>query len=855
MVEAANPLCQNCGHPVLDPLACYCTGCGCRLGHLVILSSSGECSIAEGVGRCWVELKNQGVGAVRVGVRHEYQGAIHRCETGAPVEPMPDGEPTYVLAPDATERLDFVVPGQAISGRVQTTVYLRVWDEDGTGSTYNRGYHAPKPRTLPHSWINRWPEPGRLDCPQELVVFPRRHRKAYIRLRNLGQLSLTVTIGPLPQNFGFTTDHEVVSGVHTPIPGLSPDERTLETVVPGGEEQRVTLLAPPLQETWHDSDARIRLRASDGQQHVIRMFREPILPGFHEEVAWIMGVDFGTHESRVYATPGFRAAARRVPRVIVRRPSTMGFSVGRPDDPACGISHERLRSYTDAVDGMKLLLNKGESLSLVGRMWTPRELVVRFLRYLKALAEESPEFDEPNVFDVSHSCLAVPALETLTKRSLQADETRAAAIEGGFPDHGTSIHLEPDCAALDFIHQRRTSAYEDFDPQHGDYICIFDCGAGTTDISILRYLVGNNGQDAPRAGDAQDEVHLQFIGVTGCELFAGNMIDRLLANAVLEKLERSPGFKKPPASQLKDLLAMKKREFEKLEDEFVLEGEEDSRLVRDMPDAVRVSKEQLYQYIRTRPTPEEMRKARLESSLVWPSPSQPGDAIRVEIPRQQIDEILAPWLEMILETGIHPRTGQHAMTSLSELLAEKGLERRDVHWACLTGGSSIMIPVAQAVYDFFKPESGGARRFKLITPPLNEIRDNVARGAALRHQYRIEGRLPCDVYATVTPLVAENAPASMTRELLRAGVTDGAEQSARPIALDYGYAVLVALGVRYPNGAAGDVFRHTLLLSGGQPNRVLMKVTYRDSRVFLELKAGPEGQPEPPAWVDEVLTV
>jgi len=88
--------------------------------------------------------------------------------------------------------------------------------------------------------------------------------------------------------------------------------------------------------------------------------------------------------------------------------------------------------------------------------------------------------------------LSLPVLGDATSYQRQESRTVEAAAEAGelfgvTPDR-ILTEREPVCAAIDLVAlQSRTPASEGGQSlHHGDWLCVFDCGAGTTDISLMQ---------------------------------------------------------------------------------------------------------------------------------------------------------------------------------------------------------------------------------------------------------------------------------------------------------------------------------------------------------------------------------
>ncbi|MCC7494107.1 MAG: hypothetical protein IT204_17240 [Fimbriimonadaceae bacterium] len=138
--------------------------------------------------------------------------------------------------------------------------------------------------------------------------------------------------------------------------------------------------------------------------------------------------------------------------------------------------------------GMKLFLHAANPLGLAaGEL--DRVVEEYFHEIFRALQERSP-------VDLSDCTfvLSVPVLRNEAERAEQERRTiAAAAAAGDFFDlehHQFQVQLEPLCAAVDILdcEARRAAA----DPAGGqtlhdhDWLCVFDVGAGTTDICFIQ---------------------------------------------------------------------------------------------------------------------------------------------------------------------------------------------------------------------------------------------------------------------------------------------------------------------------------------------------------------------------------
>jgi molecular chaperone DnaK (HSP70) len=224
---------------------------------------------------------------------------------------------------------------------------------------------------------------------------------------------------------------------------------------------------------------------------------------------YVVGIDFGTYKSAVY----YRDLSRpnEEPHCITfegkdNHPSSMFFrSAG--GQPEFGWLYDSLGRTSEAkqhgwflVEAVKLLLGGGisdfsdrDNDDLIANIQkthrSPVELVRLFLNHLRgAIDEQTTVLGQP---PDRRTVLSVPLLTESKSQSngtsaaeLQRQNTLEAACLAGFAQGELSTEPEPLCVATYLMANQ--AKYPELRLSDNDIVCIFDCGHGTTDISIVR---------------------------------------------------------------------------------------------------------------------------------------------------------------------------------------------------------------------------------------------------------------------------------------------------------------------------------------------------------------------------------
>ncbi|MDX2000739.1 MAG: Hsp70 family protein [Thermoanaerobaculia bacterium] len=253
-----------------------------------------------------------------------------------------------------------------------------------------------------------------------------------------------------------------------------------------------------------------------------------------------IGLDFGTTHS-VIAVPDEHGDDYELVRdegeALI--PSVLAF-VGGPDSYRIGVAARREAEAAPerAVRSIKRILGYQGSRELMGRAFTPEELVARILEKLVERAESWLLERSGRAYDIRHAIVTIPVsfYDSQILAILRACSAAGLEIEAQGPD-SHSLLDEPTAATLHYF-----ASLSEFDvsgefaarldQQGGLNAVVFDYGGGTLDISVThveRLAAGSLG--------------LSVLATLGDETIGGDSLDLALLKRVCERTggER-PGF-------------------------------------------------------------------------------------------------------------------------------------------------------------------------------------------------------------------------------------------------------------------------------------------------------------------------
>ncbi len=578
---------------------------------------------------------------------------------------------------------------------------------------------------------------------QTLVIFTTHQREQRVTVRNLGGTATRVRLEGLPGGVRGSWEAPPEPGPEDILEISFDDEAPVYVenaqepqMIPGEGALVLTLRADD------DFHGVARARIIDGDEpHELTLYGEPTQQSAGLVQHWTVGIDFGTAKSAVYYTDNWVKVEEREPQPILwpagpsstnRTETTTRSAVmyeRGAETPLCGhhvVTSAGAESADElVVESIKTRL-RGEAaerpVTLPGGGETDAvHLVVEFMRYLIEEVRGSRPF-RGNVDMDARLVLTLPVMDTRDAFDMQRQSTLRAAEMAGLPVSELLTPGEPECAALDLMHSLRRGDYtfngKPYQLQDNETMLVFDCGAGTTDIALLRVVLSDGKFEAEQLATAGYR-------------FGGDTVDDLLLSWVLEQQgdavqlgwNRGRAMVKPAGMDRPLPLYAAREECRRLKESLF------------MPEAASGTRE-----FHTDLGTLELGPAHVER-LVVPFLETMFTAGIMPDPRlffpdldARLDDKMreALWREMV-------PTAKQKVRTLDRAMREAGLRRGDVTFLFITGGTGQIPIIAPKLYDFM----GRSARIVVATP--EDCTVNVARGASLYYDYRLSGILRCGV--------------------------------------------------------------------------------------------------------------
>ena len=441
---------------------------------------------------------------------------------------------------------------------------------------------------------------------------------------------------------------------------------------------------------------------------------------------WIVAIDFGTAKSAVFVTDTFLKDPQpqginwkntgQGARVVV--PSVVQYIQNRAM-PRCGYdiaaSNDPLTVYS-----IKKRLNDDTGFPLSNGK-TTTDVVKDFLNFLIShVRQQMREQSGDDIFAEAHVVMCLPVLDQGTEFEEQKRRTLLAAEQAGLDGTKISFFAEPECAAIDFL-RRRKQLKMTF--QDGDLLCVFDCGAGTTDLCVMQ--VNYNGGGEPE---------FTPVALAGFP-FGGDVVDELLTEYILKELDSRKMIESLSADQTK----------------ITFKGSRTPYSRSDMKMDVRRYKEKLPMPAANSAAPAVENHYKMEGLTISPP---------LVVDWTTVETLFSPYVESMLELGFNAgdtipdwpkrvgkgRVIETDLPSARDTLYAKNIAPDRIKWLCLTGGSSLIPFMEAQVRGMFSGANGVVPTREMADEQRKQIDPefilNVARGAAMRPLYRVEGRLP-----------------------------------------------------------------------------------------------------------------
>ncbi len=667
----------------------YCVQCGWKLCSLGYIQSPTPLPLhGKEIAECTLTLSNDGAGDLEFKIGNLPTGVTPKPHTHLPtnlVRLEANKSSTLKLCIDPTKILD----KEAINLDIPITSN----DRRGT----KKDDYRPLLRDLerPHSLsilLDRRAL-GPVVVEQSLLVFREEPIPQYLHIHNLGQAHTTVT---LVAEGGFLI---------TSVPNEPPREK-ITLSLSEAKLCKVRVQAPPSTRDQREQVGIITITGAGLEKGI----EEVILQTFYAEPTetqhkkWHIGIDFGTSKTAVFVQESFRPESSPRPILWEDETGTLQYSV-----PSL-----LLRSGSSTDFGYHITRLPGDKIfrsfkSLLHQDKASQEeqaeriqIVSDFLHHIRRNIELADFLQNENVWENSQCVMSLPILDNDVAHKNQETLTRLAAEEAGFEVENIEWAYEPDVAAVDFLNRHDEMGMH---PKEGEYICVFDSGAGTTDISILKVRM---------EGEVPHFVSTVRAGFP----VAGDLLDMLLVE------DFKPQIRADIPTQ--NLLEETRRAKHRL-------------LIPKHQRSLRQNHEEKL------------------DTLVYD--------VNLLVGWNQIRNLYLPYINAMLQTGIgrdkkqviYEENNQPTLVpiekeypSLLSKMAQEGISKKDIRWLCLVGGSSIIPCVIESLTTLFRnaalipPLEHLARQQEATTPDYTL---NVARGASRWLLRRVSGQLPFPIRA------------------------------------------------------------------------------------------------------------
>ena len=465
----------------------------------------------------------------------------------------------------------------------------------------------------------------------------------------------------------------------------------------------------------------------------------PPVPSTRPVHPWIIGIDFGTAKtaaSLVRNRPG-----QAIKPIIAQWPWENNTKESKVDSvlvyrntggrPLFGVKAINPERDAVVVRSMKKYLASEIDIPMPNGSKRPvLDVVTDFLRAVHGELRSQEELVQTGNRAIDEALIALSIPVHLDERldELQRENTEKAARAAGFAKNDLEFYYEPECAAVDYLLRQRDY---DLDLNLGDIIAVFDLGAGTTDICILK---------VSRENDNPTFTRLAQVGFP----LGGDLIDELLADKALKHWTEVAHSINIPVTSGSAKSKGKTADPDKLEYPITIKGHTEER-----KDALKV----LRQGYKEKLGSGEEEKKGYEPFL--------DDNFAFSVTWDLLATLFTPYLTMMLTDGVSAGaeirdsnieggklTVSSRIPSVDDQLFNIGKDSRDIAYVLLTGGSSFMPFIASTLQEYFSaakiiPDED--KRSAMLKDPTQPHTLNVARGAAARVCYRFDSPLPFDL--------------------------------------------------------------------------------------------------------------
>lgn len=813
--------CPTCRFGLAGPVR-FCPHCGWPAGRLTVELDRDSLGV-PGDGEATIDLCVRNVGAGPV----EYSIAVAADQPWAyllvggrrPVPRVTDRR----LQPDRLDNsLSLGLSAHDLPDEViHVLLDIESSDRSGSGPMQFRPWDVEAYRF--RKWQVRVPlrrlGPARLYIGTRLCVFTVRQRSAFVPVRNLGGSVATPSF------------HTPTPGIRVAWEGRSPLEA--EAIPPGGVARLLVEAADDF-----DGPGELAVIADDGTRHQIALYGEPAQQTAGLVKRWTLGIDFGTSKSAVYYTDNWVKVEERSPQAVLwpaganrsERTATSTRSAlmyrGQSDVPLCGHEVPVEAGAEDAeeelvVEAMKTRLRlhpENDAVALPGgRSESPVSMVAHFMRYLLDEVRGAEPFRGSVGMDARY-VLTLPVMADRRAFLAQRDNTlQAAGMAGLHKSDDLLTPSEPECAALDLMHSLRRGEYsfggQPYHLQDGELLLVLDCGAGTTDVALLQVSLSNG------------TFGVEHVAAAGFP-FGGDVVDDLLLSFLLDESADQLRFGRRGRRAMVQIdpasppipVHRARSECRRIKE---------SLFVEDAGDGPRQFRTDLGTYELAPGHVERLIAPFLETMFaagVMPDPARFFPRLDALL---DDDLRLALWRELALTRGTEVRP-------LKQALGEAGVQRSDVTFLFVTGGTGQVPIVASRLYEFM------GRSARIVVASPEDCTLNVARGASLFYEYRVSGVLRCGV--DIVGLDPASGVELFRQQACAPGALPGPELE-RAALLGPRSSIELCLAATYPGDGPSGIIAATLVTNPSpESRRVIVHTGYGSDRTLTWKVAYADGE-------------
>ncbi len=669
-------MCNTVGCPAPSPASpdeVFCRRCGWPLGRARVQTDSSELIVTE-----------HATPTLTARVENVGQGTLHWWFGDLPGGMTPQDAPKPVREGESQAVRLSIDRASLEPGQVEVRVPFEACTKSGSGPDDFREFWFDECwRDFDVAATIVRPRIGPLEMPWRTILFSDSIPEVTLNARNAGETPLDIEVS--------------VSGGYTACPFGGAASSRVAVALPPGEPQTITIACPELaagqsgEVAFESRDLGDRRWATAGIEWVDTP--DAAMP----EQRYVVAVDLGTSKTAAAvldqrvrgAEPKLLMWDRPGADAVAWMPTRVAFGDG--DQPiSCGHLAPIGGPKGDVMDRLKMRMTDRDPRTRAG--------IAYILRNVFDQIAHGYGWD---IFENATCVFSVPALDMGREYEHRIEVYRELIAVAGAP-YGIDASAvqfvpEPECAAVEHLHRMQVDTegyFSNFAIAEDDWICVFDIGAGTTDVAFAQVTIGDDGS----LGFA----NVASLGYT----VAGNYVDaRLLTWCLMQW--RDNGVLEDPGSRERP--------------EVTVAGETWSRA--ELLEQIRVLKEVLYT-----PDPGGRSPERVDLDMFITA--------KLKLTRRVVTQRILPMCHALYRQGGDAIGRSIGGPPLGNWLIDEGGNRRlvpaRVAAIFLSGGTSNVPDFGDQLRDLVL-RSAEIRR-------LDEPRLHVVRGAARRPAVRAQHR-------------------------------------------------------------------------------------------------------------------